>query len=442
MARIPGQYGLAGLQVVAAINRDRFAQGNHRMTYQTKIPGIASTISPSSGAPSSASAAPTKLDAVLTLLRRDEGATVLELAAVTGWQPHTTRAAISGLKRKGHHLEKTQRDRVACYHLTGGVAAFAASQSGSPGRPGGFDGMIRQERADPPVGPLPAAGGPPANAEAASALRIWPRLVELGADDQTLARRHQVIGGSDANTILSGSPERIHRLWLEKRGEAQPEDLSGKLPVMLGCWTEAFNRQWYERATGRVISRVGEWVRCSTHEWRACTLDGFLVDTGTVWEAKHSSSFAKGDELLERYMPQLQHNMAVTGAATALLSVIFGNGKWECFEVAADWLYQQDLLEAEIRFWSCVVSGKPPVPAAVPPPPKAIGVREICLEGNNLWASSAAEWLMHGEAAKRHAAAVATLKDMIEPDVARAFGHGIEAKRSKAGAITIRALKS
>lgn len=411
------------------------------MTYQATSPGIPSDFSPPPSLRKSISPALTKLEAVLTMLKREQGATVSELIAATGWQPHTTRAAISGLKRKGHHLEKAQRDGVVCYHLIGGGAAFTANQISKSSRVGIADSMTGPQRAELSTAALPSADGLCGMAEV-SPMRAWPRLSELGADGQTLARRHQGIGGSDANTILSGSPERIHRLWLEKRGEEKPEDLSSKLPVMLGCWTEAFNRQWFERSTGQVISRVGEWVRCSTHEWRACTLDGFLVDTATVWEAKHTSSFAKGDELLERYMPQLQHNMAVTGAQTALLSVIFGNGKWECFEVVADWLYQQDLLEAETRFWSCVVSGKPPVPAPVPPPPKAIGVREICLEGNNLWASSAAEWLLHGEAAKRHAAASATLKDMIEPDVSRAFGHGIEAKRSKAGAITIRSLKS
>lgn len=406
------------------------------MAHQATMPGIPSNISASPSSPRSSPHALTKLEAVLTLLGREQGATVLELAAATGWQPHTTRAAISGLKRKGHRLEKTQRAQVACYHLTGGTAGFTNGGSGSD------DLMLGAELARPQAAVLPAEKRPSVIA-VHSPQRTWPRLVDLGADSQALARRRQVIGGSDANTILSGSPERIPRLWLEKLGKEQPEDLSCKLPVMLGCWTEAFNRQWFERSTGRVISRVGEWIRCATREWRACTLDGYLDDTGTVWEAKHTSSFAKGDELLERYMSQLQHNMAVTGAETALLSAIFGNGKWECYEVRVDWLYQQDLLAAEIHFWNCIVCGEPPIPAPVPPPPpKATGVREICLEGNNFWAASATEWLMHGEAAKRHAAACATIKDMIEPDVSRAFGHGIEAKRSKAGAITIRSLKS
>jgi len=373
---------------------------------------------------SCASAEPTKIACVITHLRREDGATLLELAAATKWQPHTIRAALTGLKRKGHLIEKGQRRGMTCYYLPHAGA----------GRSSVWRDMART--------PLDlATDRTTPDADEASPI-AWPRIAELGASEHVVARRRRYIGGSDANTILSGSAERIERLWREKRGDELPEDLSSKLPVMLGCWTEAFNRQWYERFTGQAITRLGEWVRCGTHDWRACTLDGFLGEAGAVWEAKHTSSFMKGEDLLARYMPQLQHNMAVTGATTALLSVIFGNGKWECFEVSSDWLYQQDLLEAETRFWNCVVSGEPPVAAPVPPAPKPVGVREICLDGNNLWAASAADWLLHGEAAKKHAAACVALRELVEPDVARAFGHGIEAKRSKTGAITIRELRS
>jgi predicted phage-related endonuclease len=179
---------------------------------------------------------------------------------------------------------------------------------------------------------------------------------------------------------------------------------------------------------------------CGVNSWRRATLDGIIEATGTVWEAKHTSAFAKAEEVLERYMPQLQHNMAVTGYQQAVLSVIFGNHKYEVFEVAADWLYQIELLQAEQRFWTSVLTGEPPVAVEPPPPPRPIGTREVCLEGNNAWASAAFDWLTHRDAAKIHASACAAIKAQVEEDVSRAFGHGIEAKRSKSGAITIREL--
>jgi hypothetical protein len=266
----------------------------------------------------------------------------------------------------------------------------------------------------------------------------WPCLADLGLAREEQVSRRAGIGGSDANVILSGDGERIARLWREKRGDVEAEDLSSILAVMLGSWTEAFNRQWYERDCGLVINRVGEVGVCEHHAWRRCTLDGFVAAKNAVFEAKHVSAFAKPDEVLERYMPQLQHNMAVTRSQRGLLSVIFGNHKWEVYDVPSDWLYQEELLIAEARFWDCVKSGELPIPAPAPLPPRPVGVREMCLEGNNVWAAAAADWLECREAAKRHASAAASLKGLVEDDVSRAFGHGIEIRRSKAGGLSIR----
>jgi predicted phage-related endonuclease len=230
------------------------------------------------------------------------------------------------------------------------------------------------------------------------------------------------------------------QLWREKRCEADPQDLSSMLPVMLGSWTEGFNRQWYEALTGDEVTRAGEALSCSQDPWRRCTLDGFIEARACVFEAKHTSTFVNSEQVLERYMPQLQHNMSLTGASRAVLSVIFGNQKYEVFEVDADWLYQRELYQAEHVFWNCVLTGKRPVAVDPPAPPRPVGTREVCLEGNNHWASAAVDWLQHRESARTHASACALIKDLVEPDVKRAFGHGIEAKRSKSGAITIREL--
>ncbi|TXH18344.1 MAG: DUF3489 domain-containing protein [Gammaproteobacteria bacterium] len=43
-----------------------------------------------------------KISVVLGLLQRHEGATIDQLVVATGWLPHTTRAALTGLKQKGH----------------------------------------------------------------------------------------------------------------------------------------------------------------------------------------------------------------------------------------------------------------------------------------------------------------------------------------------------
>jgi hypothetical protein len=286
---------------------------------------------------------------------------------------------------------------------------------------------------------IPLSNPPPQSFVSTDAAQ-WPKLEHLRLSPADEAERRCSIGGSDANILFSGDTERIHQLWLEKRGEGEPADLSTNLSVMLGCWTEAFNRQWFERLTGRPVSSAGRRFTCGRYAWRRCTVDGLVEGAGSIWEAKNTSAFGKPEDVLERYMPQLQHNMAVTGYPQAYLSVIYGNHKFEMFEIAADWLYQSELLDAEQQFWSAVLTGEAPIAVQAPPPPRPVGTREICLEGNNAWACAAYDWLEHRDAAKIHACACAAIKGLVETDVARAFGHGIEAKRSKSGAITIREL--
>lgn len=53
----------------------------------------------------------------LGLLQRPDGATLNELVTATGWLPHTTRAALTGLRKKGHVIEKSKRDDATCYRI-------------------------------------------------------------------------------------------------------------------------------------------------------------------------------------------------------------------------------------------------------------------------------------------------------------------------------------
>jgi len=59
----------------------------------------------------------TKVLTLVALLERDEGATLPDLVAATGWLPHTTRAALTGLRKKGHAIERSRRDGVSCYRI-------------------------------------------------------------------------------------------------------------------------------------------------------------------------------------------------------------------------------------------------------------------------------------------------------------------------------------
>jgi predicted phage-related endonuclease len=98
-------------------------------------------------------------------------------------------------------------------------------------------------------------------------------------------RRH-VIGGSDARVIMGNDETTLVRLWREKRGEVDPEDLSDNLIVQLGTVTEDLNRQWYERNTGLAVRSIQKRIQHPIIKWMAATLDGLVDPGGAVFEAK------------------------------------------------------------------------------------------------------------------------------------------------------------
>src|SRR5215469_18163745 len=92
--------------------------------------------------------------------------------------------------------------------------------------------------------------------------------------------RRTFIGGSDARIVRGADEAALLRLWREKRGEGEPEDLSDNLIVQLGVVTEDLNRRWYERNTGRSIGDVQRLVKHSAIPWMAATLDGVVEGIG------------------------------------------------------------------------------------------------------------------------------------------------------------------
>jgi predicted phage-related endonuclease len=228
------------------------------------------------------------------------------------------------------------------------------------------------------------------------------------------------------------------RLWGEKRGEAEPVDLSGNLIVQLGAVTEELNRHWYEASTGQVIRDVQKHIRHPILRWMGATLDGRVEASGAVFEAKFMLPWSFSEEAAaQKYMPQLQHNMWVVAARTAVLSVITGGGKWVEIKTHADPLYQHLIVTAERKFWRCVESGEPPALFGIEPPkPRIEAVRIVDMSTSNAWAEFAGVFIRTREAHLEHEKAKAELKSLVAEDAQQAIGHGIRGKRSKSGAIS------
>jgi predicted phage-related endonuclease len=206
----------------------------------------------------------------------------------------------------------------------------------------------------------------------------------------------------------------------------------------LGLATEELNRRWYELNSGQVLTDVQRKVRHPTLRWMAATLDGRVESSGAVFEAKFMLPWSFSEEAAaEKHMPQLQHNMWVVAARSAVLSVITGGGKWVEIKTHADPLYQHLIVTAERKFWRCVESGEPPRLFGVEPPkPRMEAVRIVDMSSSNVWAEFAGIFARTRSAHLEHEQAKTELKSLMPEDAKEAMGHGVRARRSKSGAIS------
>src|SRR6266446_10235803 len=216
--------------------------------------------------------------------------------------------------------------------------------------------------------------------------------------------RMNFIGGSDARVIMGKDDKALLCLWQEKRGEVASLDLSDVLIVQLGLVTEDLNRRWYEQQSGHRISDIQRHAVHPTIPWMAATLDGLVKETGAVFEAKFMLPWSFSEEAAaEKHMAQLQHNMWVTNAKAAALSIITGGGKWVEIAITADSLYQTILIAAEKAFWRAVKTGETPVLFGIEPPrPRLAAVRIIDMTASNTWAEFAATFRRTRSAHQEH----------------------------------------
>jgi len=264
----------------------------------------------------------------------------------------------------------------------------------------------------------------------------------LGLSAQQIAARRNWLGGSDAGKIMSGD---WLDLWNIKTGRVEPEDLSGVLAVQLGHHTEALNLSWFERETGHAVTSRGAERSHPYYGFMHCTLDGMAAAAdagkGAIVQAKWSNPFSRTEEIEQRYMAQVHHEMLVCGCSLAFLSVITGKPEYHCIEIRRDPDYAATLLQYEEDFWSYVENDTPPPDrAGVAPPAKVTAFRSVKMTGNNAWAIQAGIWRENKDAHGRCERAAKELRALIEADVSDAVGHGVKITRSKDGKLLLREL--
>jgi predicted phage-related endonuclease len=256
---------------------------------------------------------------------------------------------------------------------------------------------------------------------------------------QLIERRNR-LGGSDIACLMTGDKVKIDRLWREKLGELEPENLDDNLAVQIGIATEPINLRWYERKSGAVVSRQGEVMMHFAYPWAGITLDGWDDNLDCPIEAKSVSGREPLEVIIERYQPQCQWQMEVTGANQCALSVIVLGMTQHLVEyIERDEDYAAEEVRRGAQFWRCVETRTAPVALdAVPPPADATKIYDMT--GSNAWAEAAGVWRENRQGFEWCRDAEKILKSLVPADAKKCHGYLIQITRDKAGRLSLREL--
>lgn len=251
-------------------------------------------------------------------------------------------------------------------------------------------------------------------------------------------KRTGFIGGSDCVKIMQGD---WLELWQIKTGRADPPDLSKNLAVQMGIHTEDFNLDWFETEYDCVLSDHQRHYRDKIGLVPARgTVDAMFGDA--VVEAKHTNSFNKMDDIIKRYMPQIQLYCRLAESPDAYLSVFFGNSKWESTVVSFDNSYFNSMWAVVSDFWGYVIRDEEP--------PSDVETRHISTDSvpvdnmvvrdastSNEFVSTAATYVHGLEQDKVFQNAKKSLKEMVAPNEREVYCDFLTVKRDKRGALRI-----
>ena len=255
--------------------------------------------------------------------------------------------------------------------------------------------------------------------------------------DQIKARQGKLTASRIA-CLMTGNAKEIYNLWLEMTGQQfEFEDLSKVWPVQLGAHTESLNLDWYEMKSGAAVGRRGEVVVHPKYDWAAATLDGWIDDLNCPIECKHVGGREPLEVIIERYQPQMQWQMEVTGAWQCGLSVIMGASEPIVEFIDRHEPYAAEMVRRGEQFMRHVSNKTPPVVLdAVPAPIDATKVYDM--NGSNQWAMSAHDWMTTKDAADLCKTSEKILKSLVPEDAKKCHGHLIQITRDRAGRLSLR----
>ncbi|WLB84942.1 YqaJ viral recombinase family protein [Bradyrhizobium elkanii] len=274
-------------------------------------------------------------------------------------------------------------------------------------------------------------------------MQFLRRTRHLGMSDEARAARMTSLGGSDARIIMSGDQMEIERLWREKRGEQEQEDMSEILLVQMGNTTEQLNADWFEFQMNLAVTNEQDKVFYKDWDKAHATLDGLVrkADDAPVIamvEFKFMMPFGfDKQKAYDKYYAQCQHNMMVMDLPLSYLSIITGAAQHVVMEVEADIFYQAKMLQAEQDFWDCVQTGRTPGTPTISVP-LLEKVRIADMNGDNEWCDLAQKMVETKTAVDEHEKAKKDIKKKMPQDAKIASGKGVTISYSSDGKMLVK----
>ena len=217
----------------------------------------------------------------------------------------------------------------------------------------------------------------------------------LGLDTKSLSERKNTIGGSDITTLASGDPERILKLFQQKTGKIDRDDLTMVWAVIMGHITEEANLEWSEHYLDLPIIDRQKVFNGIKHPFMRCTVDGVVKGYG-------------------------------------LLSFIKAGDQPTLHEIKIDREFQEKLINVAKWFMGCIEMDIEPtdIPVAETPIPIEDKV-PVDMQADPKWKAFAEQWIQTLGANEIFKGAEANIKKLVPKNASEAFGHGISVKVAK-----------
>jgi hypothetical protein len=269
-------------------------------------------------------------------------------------------------------------------------------------------------------------------------------MKNFGLTDNQITKKRQYIGGSTAKLVWDGKWEEAY-----DRIMGDGEDLSKKFNVQLGHITERYNllfqgqrKKWSmefpnqafclekKPYIGALVDAIGE------------DKDGkFVIDAKHLRALNDSGDRFKGytTEMARRqYYWQGVNNMLATNLNRFCLSCVFGNQiSQPMFQDLNQEHAKEYMVRAEAFWWHITNFDRPGDQVVDDISEEEMLMREVDMTGSNAWANHVGDYTEYESHSRLFEAAKKALKEMVEKDVARAYGNGVEIKRSASGSLLI-----